>query len=177
MAPTTTCNCSVRCASREQISNHTRSTAEHYGFVLGCNPHDRAPLCMLSMPRVPTVTLHWNGIPTWDSLRDLRVAALTPAERSLAHLAQCGERVSIDNDAAALQALNAAARAALAALPTTLKDDLAQLALLEGGCSLLVCQGGVKETSAQECAALALRWRVGYKRMLYWASMLCLQQQ
>lgn len=125
-----------------------------------------------------SVWLHWNGVPTWESMRDLRLAALTPDQLPSAHLARCGERVCVENDLAALRALNAAARAALAALPTTLAQDVEQLAVMAGrvcnGTQGMVCFEGVEEASVEECELLALRWRVGYKRMLYWASQLCL---
>lgn len=172
MGSTPTCSCWVRCP----LHRHTRHVrTEHYGFVLPGNPHDTA---VLSMPDGRTVTLHWNGVPTWESLRDLRLAALGPGRRDRAHRAHCGERVSAANDAAALRALNVAASMALAAMPTTLKDDLAELARVEGDCgAALVCQEGVGEVEADVCALLALQWRVGHKRMLYWASMLCLQGQ
>lgn len=152
---------------------------EHYGFVLECNPHDRATL---SLPDGSTITLHWNGVPTWESLRDLRLAALTPLQRTAhAHLAQCGERVCVDNDAAALRALNAAAMEALESLPTTLKEDLAQMEAIAGNhcgaaAQRLVCKEGMGAPEELECQVLALRWRIGHKRMLYWASMLCIEE-
>lgn len=157
---------------------------EHYGFVLNPNPHDCIPLVV---PGGGTITLHCNGVPTWEGLRDLRLAALPRVKHArFAHLARCGARISMENDMTALRMLNEAAREALGGLPTTLKDDLQELEALggheetpKGPSAPREERAGKTEQGAEqgsvcttECEALALQWRVMYKRALYWASML-----
>jgi hypothetical protein len=131
---------------------------EHYGFVLPDNPHDTAMLFPTSddFPQLAAECgiaplLHANGNPSWEFLRALRLASLTPAERkSLAYLALNDEPVDERSEAWVMRTLKAACEATLARLPTTVAEDEAALAA-----------GGLREGME-----VALRWRLGYKRTL-----------
>lgn len=135
---------------------------EHYGFVLPAtlNPHDLAVLPSSCLPAAVVSALaadkravHPNGMPTWDLLRELRLAAMSQAERRASgYLAACGERVSAANDAGALALLQDACRAAAQLLPTSLEHDEQLLQQLRedgdddnGGCACTGERGATNE--------------------------------
>ena len=131
---------------------------EHYGFVLENNPHDVADLPASAFPALVqsqleaagvTPSVHSDGNPSWDLLRALRLASLTPQERSTsAYLALRDERVCDRSERWALEAQRAGCAAALARLPPSLQHD-----------KELRQNGGLAPGME-----VAVRWRVGYKR-------------
>ncbi|KAK9800763.1 hypothetical protein WJX73_008794 [Symbiochloris irregularis] len=133
---------------------------ELYGFLLDHNPDDRAQLPLVAF-NLPTLAehvqpgdawLHWNGVPSWKLLQGLRLATASKKERrQRAHAVVAGRTVGPEAETRALTSLHAACTAILDVLPTTLQQDLQ---LLEDGA----------EPSSR--MALALRWRIGYKRMV-----------
>ncbi|EFJ52354.1 hypothetical protein VOLCADRAFT_86703 [Volvox carteri f. nagariensis] len=120
---------------------------EYYGFVLEGNLHDTARLdpALLPLPSAARTAggaphlapsdcfLHANGQPSWQLLHLLRYCAASPVERrSAGHLMAAGERVSEQGDRLALKWLHAACGSQLAALPTTVVQDLELLRQLNG---------------------------------------------
>lgn len=86
-------------------------TAEHYGFVLADNPHDKAPLPTSAFSHAIAAYmeqqgssgghryLHCNGIPSWQLLQELRSCVASTAEKKQSwHLAAAGMRISIAGD-------------------------------------------------------------------------------
>ena len=68
--------------------------------------------------------LHYNGAPSWELLRAMRLGCATAAERkSSAYLALADQPISAGSERAAFEALRAACHAALAELPTTIEQD------------------------------------------------------
>lgn len=66
----------------ESFPNLALFGAEHYGFVLDDNPHDRAKLPLKLLPSslqgqvtVDACWLHPNGYPSWDLMKSLRLWA------------------------------------------------------------------------------------------------------
>jgi hypothetical protein len=173
---------------------------EFYGFCLppgagpSENPHETAalppellgPTCRRDPPRAADCWLHWDGRPGWGLLRALRVGAATPEERRLrGHLALEGRPVAAAGDAACAAGVRAACAARLAALPTGVEEDEAELerlkwkrARLLAGSPSLGAEGGGgggrgggggggAPLDDLDCMQLAVAWRIGYKRMLH----------
>ena len=93
--------------------------AEHYGFTLADNPHDKAPLPDSAFPLSIAAYLeqqasssghrflHCNGIPSWQLLQELRCCVASAAEKKRGrHLAAAGMRISIAGDTKASHTLS-----------------------------------------------------------------------
>lgn len=139
---------------------------EHYGFVLGAeqNPHDTAVLPRNVLPEAVIFqleaiagsaaepTIHANGNPSWEFLRALRLAALTPAGRKIKSSAIFNdEKADDESEIWAMKTLIEACHEGLGKLPTTLKEDEELL------------REGEFQTIGMH---VVVQWRCGYKRIL-----------
>ena len=139
---------------------------EHYGFVLQgedhVNPHDTAilPVTVLSETVLAQLqsmggiepSIHANGNPSWQFLRALRLAALTPAQRKIKSSAiVLDQKADDESEIWVMKTLIKACQEALNGLPTTLKQDEQML------------KAGGFETAGLE---VVVQWRVGYKKIL-----------
>jgi len=151
---------------------------ETYGFCLppgggpSDNPHDAAPLppgafapyCRREPP-LPAADcrLHWNGLPSWELLRVLRVNAATPGEqRARGHLALEGWPVAAEGDEAPARWLRAVCSEQLEGLSTSIEEDETELERLREEAGAAAGDTGHRD----ECLQLAGAWRLGLKRML-----------
>jgi hypothetical protein len=138
---------------------------EHYGFVLiesNQNPHDMAVLPRDVLPEAVVVQLqsmdeaessiHANGNPSWEFLRALRFAALTPAQRKIKASAVLNdEKVDDASEIWVMKTLKKACEETLQRLPTSLQQDEELL------------RAGTFETEGLQ---VAIQWRCSYKRIL-----------
>ncbi|KAL4551716.1 hypothetical protein Ndes2526B_g05984 [Nannochloris sp. 'desiccata'] len=140
---------------------------EHYGFVLlgaDQNPHDTAVLPWRVLPEAVIMQIeaiggsaaepiiHANGNPSWEFLRALRMAALTPAGRKLKSSAVLNdEKADDESEIWVMKTLIKACQESLGRLPTTLNED-----------EELLRKGGFKTEGLQ----VVVQWRCGYKRIL-----------
>jgi histone-lysine N-methyltransferase SETD3 len=140
---------------------------EHYGFVLpfGEGPHDTAILPRHVLPKVVIVQLeamdeaepsiHENGNPSWEFLRALRLASLTPAQRKLKSskiaLALNDQKVDDESEIWTMKTLIKACEEGLNKLPTAVEYDEELLRI------------GKFETEGLQ---VAVQWRLGYKKIL-----------
>ncbi|KAL4458878.1 hypothetical protein ABPG75_013743 [Micractinium tetrahymenae] len=148
---------------------------------------------------LPEAYLHAHGAPSWGLLCALRLACAAPAERKAgACRALEGQPVSAASERAAFAALLAACEAALAALPSSIKEDEQQLAQLHKATAVRpadaqqgpapaqdVQQQGAQQEQlstqqaqqqaqwAAEKLAVSIEWRLCYKRTLQRGKDLC----
>ena len=139
-----------------------------YGFLGSPTPADvallpRGPHLDGILPHEPASALFVSmidGAPGWTLLTALRLAHASPAVRKArGHAAAAGEMLDVESEAGAYTRLGTAAAAALAALPTTEAQDVARLAQGSG--------------SMHPHLALAVQWRIRYKRALRLCVDLC----
>ena len=129
-------------------------------------------------PAAAACYLHASGAPSWGLLRALRLGCATSAERrSSSYLALQDQAISAGSERGAFEGIKAACEAALAALPTTLQQDEQQLQQLaqEQQQQQAARQQDACGSSQQaaERLAVALEWRLGYKRTLQRGIVLC----
>lgn len=114
-----------------------------------------------------------------------RLAAASPADADArGHLARSGGPMSVQSEAAALCCLQAACSAALAQLPSSLRQDeelLVQLTARAQSSGTAVAQGveaagqaaAAQAQQEHECLAAAVEWRACYKRTLQRCEQAC----
>jgi len=140
---------------------------EHYGFVLlgaDQNPHDIAvlPRNVLSEAVIFQLeaiggsatepSINANGNPSWEFLRALRMAALTPAERKVKSSAVLNdEKADDESEIWVMKTLIQACQESLGRLPTTLAEDEDLL------------NKGEFQTEGMRVVS---QWRCGYKKIL-----------
>jgi hypothetical protein len=131
-------------------------------------------------PGAAACYLHASGAPSWDLLRALRLGCATSAERrSSSYLALQDQAISPGSERGAFEGLKAACEAVLAALPTTLQQDeqqqqqLAQQQQQQQQQAAGQQDAGGSSQQAAERLAVALEWRLGYKRILQRGIALC----
>lgn len=131
-----------------------------YGFSLPDNPHDIAVLPLANFhPKfaaklgelsiIPSI--HHDGSPSWDLLRELRLFLSSPEERkSLAYLAVDNKPINSRVEAKVWQVLTSVCEKTLSALKTTVEQDEKMLDMEE----------------MSETKTAAIEWRLGYKKIL-----------
>lgn len=131
---------------------------EHYGFVLGDNPHDMLPLQRSSLGlndggsiSAPECYIHANGAPSWAVLLALRLHfgghATLNAQRALA-----GEPIAAAEERLVMEKIVQLCQQTLDSVETSLEEDEQQL---------------LQQTGAGECCGtLALHWRISQKKIL-----------
>jgi hypothetical protein len=143
---------------------------EHYGFVLEDNPHDFAAIPHRHFPESVQhqldslgchAILHANGNPSFEFLRALRFASLTPLERkTLSYFVLEDRSVNSQSETWVLKTLQRSCEEYLDSFPTTLQQDMEILALQAP-------QGD------EHCVSVAIAWRVQHKRIVWHTSKAC----
>ncbi|CAN0880486.1 Protein SET DOMAIN GROUP 40 [Linum grandiflorum] len=168
---------------------------EHYGFLLGKNPNDKAfiPLepCMHSLTSWPqdSMYIHVDGKPSFALLCALRFyVSPVHQRRSIAQLVYSGLQVSEENEMSAMRWLSKKCDELLQTLPTTMEEDDTLMSVVgrieNTDCPVevgkLVCSlrgegedgiGELLQSSRRTKNALgkwklAVQWRHGYKKIL-----------
>lgn len=108
---------------------------EHYGFLLEDNPHETVIISLKHLGLKTTGDLGQkdvyalsDGSPSWEALKQLRLASATPLERAqLGHLAISGSKISDECEDKAIEMWKAACVQTLAYGAKSLEEDLEEL--------------------------------------------------
>lgn len=146
---------------------------EHYGFVLEDNPHDFASVPHQHFPESVQhqldslgchAILHANGNPSFEFLRALRFASLTPLERKTSSYLVLEDRpVNSQSETWVLKTLQRSCEEYLDSFPTTLEQDMEILALQAS-------QGN------EHCVSVAIAWRIQHKRIVCQTAKSCAER-
>lgn len=141
----------------------------HYGFLIDDNSHEKVFIEIPSHLRqsgtpdqthVKQVFLHYNGCPSWNLLKELRLLSLdrhSPSFHRSRMAIQLGNRISWQDDVKAMTILKAICLDVLSKCSSSLVEDEQDLS---------ACVKIDEDLEVESRLTLALRWRIIQKRIL-----------